>query len=125
MPPFLDARLPLLFADAAAADAVDGLLVEGDGTPRPGLDYFAANNGHAVGCACCAPRNAAGMALSRLLLARARGQGPFFRRVVAVTSSAAGREAVLHAIATDPLASACFKLADPASLGVSPEERGE
>ena len=36
-----------------------------------------------LGCACCAPRNAAGRALASLLQSRARGQTPFFRRVVA------------------------------------------
>ena len=48
-------------------------------------------------------------ALSRLFLARARGEMGFFRGVLAVTVTAAGQEAVLTALADDPLVSAWFK----------------
>ncbi len=116
--------LPLIFASAAEAGPDDALLLEGLGLTQPGRDYFVVTPGHAAGCACCAPRNGAGVALSRLLLARARGQGVFFRRVVAVTRTEAGRAAVLHALQNDPLASACFKLAGTASDGLSPAARG-
>jgi hypothetical protein len=119
----LDA-LPLIFADATEAHLDDALLLEGKGLAQPGRDYFSVTEGHVIGCACCAPRNGAGMALSRLLLARARGQGVFFRRVVAVTKSEAGRAAVLHALANDPLASACFMLAGTAADGLSPAAVG-
>ena len=124
MPAFIDARLPVFFADADQAAPEDGLLLEGEGDPAPGRDYFAVSSAHPVGCACCVARNGAGVALSRLLLARARGKGPFFRRVVAVVQSEAGRDAVMHAIDTDPLASACFVLAGTATNGLSREERG-
>jgi hypothetical protein len=124
LPAFIDARLPVFFADADQAAAEDGVLLEGEGESVPGRDYFEVTEGHPVGCACCAPRNGAGVALSRLLLARARGKGPFFRRVVAVVRSEAGRDAVVHAIDTDPLASACFVLAGPKTDGLSREERG-
>src|SRR5271170_7005638 len=111
---FLDARIPLLFADAADAGPEDAVLREGKGTPAPGRDWFetAAETPHAVGCACCAPRGAAGIALARLLLARGRGLEPFFRRVVVVARSEAGRRAVLAALEVDPLASACFRHED-------------
>ena len=108
---FLDARIPLVFADAAEAGPDDAVLYEGEGAPAPGRDWFetAPETPHAVGCACCAPRGAAGIALARLLLARSRGQGPFFRRVVVEARSEAGRKAVLAALELDPLASACFR----------------
>jgi hypothetical protein len=105
---FIDARIPLVFADEASAGANDAVLLEGEGEPGAGRDYFMPAD-HPVGCACCAPRNGAGMALARLMLARGRGQGVFFRRVVAVTCSEAGRAAVAAALEADPLASACFR----------------
>jgi hypothetical protein len=108
---FLDARIPLVFADAAEAGPEDAVLREGVGTQAPGRDWFetAPETPHAVGCACCTPRGAAGIALARLVLARGRGQGPFFRRVVVAVRSEAGRHAVLAALEVDPLASACFR----------------
>ena len=108
---FVDARIPLVFADAEAAGPGDAVLREGAGTPARGLDWFEAGpeNAHPVGCACCAPRNGAGSALARLLLARGRGDGLFFSRVVVVAHSEAGRGAVLSALASDPLVSACFR----------------
>jgi G3E family GTPase len=110
MAPFIDARLPLLFGAAGDASTDDALLLEGEGEPTPGRDWFtpAPQTAHPVGCVCCTARNAAGLALSRLLLARARGQGPFFRRVIAVTRTPAGRDAVLEALRGDPLASSCL-----------------
>jgi hypothetical protein len=111
----LDARLPLLFGRAENAGPDDALLIEGQGHPAHGRDWFmpAVPTGHPANCACCLPRNAAGIALSRLLLARARGQGLFFRRVIAVTVTPEGQAAVLQALREDPLASACFVLANP------------
>jgi hypothetical protein len=106
---FVDLRIPLVFGAAEAASADDALLLEGDGTAASGRDWFTLSN-HPVGCACCGPRNAAGVALGRLLLARGRGTGLFFRRVVAVTQTDAGRQAIQEALATDPLASTCFRL---------------
>jgi len=101
MAPFIDARLPLVFGEPSEAGALDALLFEGEGDPAPGRDWFlpAPETAHPAGCACCMSRNAAGIALSRLLLARARGHGPF---------TPAGRAAVLDALRTDPLASSCF-----------------
>ncbi len=111
--------IPLIFAPASDAGPDDALLIEGRGMAQPGRDTFTVTATHAIGCACCPPRNGAGMALSRLLLARARGDGVFFKRVVAVTSTKAGRAAVMHALAADPLASACFTLLETAETGLS------
>jgi hypothetical protein len=110
---FVDARIPLVFGGVEDATADDALLLEGDGAAAPGRDWFtsAPSGGHPVGCVCCAPRNAAGLALGRLLLTRGRGTGPFFRRVVVVTRTDAGRQAVSDALAGDPLASVCFRQA--------------
>jgi hypothetical protein len=115
-----DTRLGLLFGTAADAGPQDALLLEGRGADAPGRAWFTVTAPHAPlhtgGCACCAPRNEAGQALARLWLGRARGEGPFFARVVAVTATAAGRDAVVSALAADPLASACFRrLSQPAA----------
>ncbi len=108
---FVDARIPLVFADAAEAGPDDAVLREGEGAAAQGRDWFeaGAETAHPIGCACCAPRNAAGIALARLLLARGRGHGPLFRRVIVVTRTEAGRRAVQAALDGDPLASACFR----------------
>jgi hypothetical protein len=112
---FVDARIPLVFADVAAAGPGDAVLREGAGAPTRGLDWFEVGpeSTHPIGCACCAPRNSAGVALARLLLARGRGDGMFFSRVVVAAHSEAGRRAVLAALATDPLVSACFRSERP------------
>ncbi|MGA9866022.1 MAG: hypothetical protein WBQ75_06230 [Acetobacteraceae bacterium] len=91
------------------------LLLEGDlasptGFPSARFEVGSAF-GHAVGCACCRPRGAAAEALSRLYLARVRGTATPFAEVLVVTASAAGRRAVVDAIANDPLTRARFCLA--------------
>jgi len=98
-----------VFGARAVAGAEDGLLLEGVGADGPGVAWFSVPKAaHVLGCACCPPRNAAGQALGRLFLARARGESVFFRRVVVVVKSEAGRDAVLAALEGDPLASAAF-----------------
>jgi G3E family GTPase len=89
MPIFVDARIPVLFAAAAAAGPDDALLVAGDAPDVLVAADGPGATGHAAGCTCCTPRGAVAAALSRLFLARARGETPFFRRVVV----AAGPEA--------------------------------
>jgi hypothetical protein len=111
-----DARIPLLFAaEAAPADAQ---LLEGRGAAGPNIEWFTVDPaqppspGHAAGCTCCTPRGSAGLALARLALARARGEAPFFHRLIARTTSAEGRAAVLRALSTDPVAAARYRLAE-------------
>jgi hypothetical protein len=108
----LDARIPLVCGQASDALPADALLLEGEGDASPMRDWFLAGGetGHPAKCACCVPRNAAGQALSRLLLARARTHGPRFGRVIAVVRTPAGHDAVLAALQSDPLASSCFAL---------------
>lgn len=98
-------QLPVVFAPPEPGDAE---LREGRGADAPGIAYF--EPGHRAGCACCGGRNGAGLALQRLLHARARAQGPFFQRVAAITRTAAGRAELLRALAEDPLAASCFRL---------------
>ncbi|MDE2573876.1 MAG: hypothetical protein KGL55_01045, partial [Rhodospirillales bacterium] len=62
------------------------------------------------GCACCLPRHGAAAALGALFLARARGEVPFFRRVLAVVRDAA---AVRAALAGDVVTAARFRLDPP------------
>jgi len=96
----LDARVAVAFG--SIADANEGDAVLGNG--------LATMTGHAAGCACCTPRTAAAETLTRLFMQRARGEVPFFRRVL-VVSDAAGNEAVRAALRSDPLVSARFRAA--------------
>ena len=51
-------------------------------------------------------------ALSRLFLARVRGEVAFFRQVIAVPADAAGREAIAAAMRDDPLLAGRYRLAE-------------
>jgi len=105
-----DGRIPVAFGSLESAGPDDALLFEGAIRPWSGaVAQFDLEGGHAAGCACCAPRRGAGVALGWLLHARARAQVPYFRRVVVVARSDAGRASVEAALATDPLASLCFR----------------
>ncbi|MBC7636252.1 MAG: hypothetical protein H7251_11685 [Acetobacteraceae bacterium] len=67
-----------------ADDAVlveDGLLI---GCHRPIGRFTQGATAHVIGCRCCAGRAAPAQALTAMFLARARGEGTFFRRVIAV-----------------------------------------
>jgi hypothetical protein len=107
----LDARIPVIFGIQAAAGPQDALLLEGQGAPTTGRDYFQPEPPatHPANCACCPPRNSAGMALARLMLARGRGTGLFFNRVIAVTTTDQGKAAINTALNDDPIASSFYK----------------
>ena len=98
----LDSRVPLRFAETAAVPDEQAVFQEGE--------HFAAAYPHRAGCACCAARNPAGVALAALLQDRARGRVVFFRGVTAITRTPAGRAMVLEALRSDPVASACYRL---------------
>lgn len=66
---------------------------------------------HAMGCDCCVGRSVVGTALGRLFLARARGETPWFTRVVATCETAGAEVSLRAALAWDPIASARFRLA--------------
>ena len=66
---------------------------------------------HAAGCDCCVARSVAGTALGQLFMARARSETPWFTRVVANCPSAAAEASLRAALASDPVASARFRLA--------------
>jgi hypothetical protein len=103
---FVDARVPVLFADADTVASPDtAWLIEGD-APSIGdvVERFQLTAGHAPGCACCLPRSAAAEAFNRLFLRRAKGEVGFFTRVV-VDATAPGRAAVVAALAGDPFVS--------------------
>lgn len=109
----VDARIPVRLG--ALTDAADGdaLLLEGDGAAPSGLPaaHFSLSvAAHPPGCACCAERSPAAMALDRLFQARAKGEIPFFRRVLAVTGSVEAETALWAALRCDQLASARFRM---------------
>jgi hypothetical protein len=107
----LDARIPLVFGRVEDAGPDDAVLMEGDDPVAVAGAVVriapAAVADHAPGCACCLPRPPVAAALGGLFLARARGEVPFFRRVVAVVADDAPIRA---AIAGDPLVSGRFRL---------------
>ncbi len=132
-----DTRVGVRFGAAEDAGPEDALLIEGDApgpgdAPRDGeaqlvggavveRDAPAARRAvarfalpvriatHPRGCLCCAPRGPAAEALGRLFLARARGELPWFRSVVAVTRSTAGADAVRAALTGDVVTAARFR----------------
>jgi hypothetical protein len=117
----LDARVPVVFGTMAEAGPADAVLLEGDAAPGGrAAACFQARMPHAAGCACCAQRRAAGLALTALLQARARGTVAFFTRVVAIAASEAGREDILAALAQDPVAASCFRLQPAANIADGP-----
>ncbi len=109
-----DPRIPVRFADLAAAGADEAVLIEGSAAVRAGLAVarfqLPAFGAHPAGCACCLPRGPVAEALGRLFLARARGEVGFFRSVVAVAATTAGRRAIDDALAGDPVVTARFRL---------------
>ena len=126
-----DGRIGVRFGAASDAGPEDALLIEdvardageapGDGVAlmggaapaaRPALAQFTAPvriAAHPFGCMCCTQRGPVAEALGRLFLARARGELPWFRSVVAVTCSAAGADAVRAALTADVVTTARFR----------------
>jgi hypothetical protein len=119
MAPWLDARIPVLVgADLMPGDAVGDAaaanvaLVEVGAAPPPSIPHaiFMPDQRHPSGCACCAGRASAALALDRLFLRRARGELPLFRRVLAVVASPAGEASLRAALSDDPIVSVRYRL---------------
>jgi hypothetical protein len=111
----VDDRVPVRFGSADAAGQDEALLVEGDAAvpARHAVARFTPSPGrisHPVGCACCTPRGPVAETLSRLFLARARGEVAFFRSVV-VVATPAGEAVVRAALAEDQVSAGRFRLA--------------
>ena len=112
MNPSTDSRILLIRASATQPTAPsDAILREGRGADAPNQAWFqpVTTQEHGPACVCCAPRNAAGIAIATLLFASARGQAPAFQRLLVITTTQAGAAAVDHALATDPLVKARFR----------------
>ncbi|MBR0651840.1 hypothetical protein GXW78_19375 [Roseomonas terrae] len=117
----IDARIPLTvlpdaeaLAGALAAARPAAVLAEGEppaGTAALVIDSFLPTVNHAVGCACCAGRSGAAIALDRLFQSRVRGRSGWFERVLVVGASPAGRAEVEYALAHDPLTASRFRVA--------------
>jgi hypothetical protein len=119
-----DARIPvaLLFDPsglgvALAAAPPAAIVVEGSlpaPQPGPGVPVVAfepAAARHAFGCACCAGRSPAAVALDRLFQQRVRGHCAWFGRVVALVPGKAGAAMLRTALREDRLTAARFRLA--------------
>lgn len=115
-----DARIPVTIlpgGDALAAWLGAGgpaaLLTDGPAPPAGPVatERFDPRPRHRIGCACCAGRSAAAVALDRLFQARARGRSPWFDRVAVVAAQAAARDQVAAALREDALTLARFRAA--------------
>ncbi|MEO9189749.1 MAG: hypothetical protein ABI224_07060 [Acetobacteraceae bacterium] len=111
----MDSRIPVRFGALDDVPHGAALLLEGDmaAPAGPSTARFEVRGqfGHPIGCACCVPRGPVAEALSRLFLARTRGEAPLFGQVLVVTASSDGRAAVVDAIAGDMLTRARFRMA--------------
>ncbi len=108
-----DQRIELVFGGPVAP--ADAIVLAGNG-PAPqaiAIERFSSTAplGHGVACACCAPRSQASLALTRLFLARARGEVAWFKRVV-VLADPATQAALRAVLADDVLTRARFVLAE-------------
>lgn len=109
----IDGRVPVRFGALSEAGEGDAVLIEGDAAAPAGAAsarFALGPSEHAPDCACCAPRGPASLALNQLFQARARGEVPFFRRVLAVTESADAEMAIWAALRADPLVSGRFRM---------------
>ena len=113
-----DPRIPvtILAADGLAAWLAAGgpaaLVTDGPeaATGFAATERFDARPMHRFGCACCAGRSAAAVALDRLFQARARGRAPWFDRV-AVMAGPAAQADVAAALGGDALTLARYRAA--------------
>ncbi len=117
----LDARIPVLFppdglpsrtSNGAPASVAQATVALAPPSPLPdwavaGVSFEAGVSTHVAGCACCAGRPEAALALDRLFQARARGACAWFDRVVVAPDAA---EEVRAALAMDALTAARFRL---------------
>jgi hypothetical protein len=103
-----DARVPVFAGDPALAGPLDwvqpALPAGATGPSTPGA------TGHAPGCTCCRPRAPLAGALARLFFARARGEIPFFTRVIVPCEPHEDAE-LTAALAADPVTAARFRFA--------------
>ena len=114
-----DSRIPLTLLkgpEALAAWIAEGrpAALVAESPPPPGLglptERFDPARGHRSGCACCAGRSPAAVALDRLFQARIRGSCPWFDRVGALVGTPAARMQLRAALSDDPLTAARFRL---------------
>jgi hypothetical protein len=108
----VDTRVPIQLGSLSALQEGDAVLLEGGSPAPPGIAagrFVAAVPAHGPGCACCAPRSPAATALADLFQRRAKGEAPFFRRVLAVIATQEGEASLRQALVDDPLAAARFR----------------
>jgi len=94
----IDARIPVAFGPASAARPQDAVLVP----PGSGPDHMA-------GCACCLARTPTAEALGHLFQQRARGEVPWFTRIL-IVADPDEEAAVMLAVLQDPVVSARFRV---------------
>ena len=108
---YIDARLPVRFGLMDSRAPGEALLLDCDIAAEEPLARFTTGpTQHAIDCACCVPRSGAATALAMLFRARAIGQGPPFRGVLAVVDHD-GEAAVRAALEQDPMVAGRYRLA--------------
>lgn len=116
MPP--DPRIPVtILPDAGALAAWLGAggpaaLLTDAPAPNPGFvatERFDPRAAHRFGCACCAGRSAAAVALDRLFQGRARNRTAWFDRVAVLAAAPASRREVSAALTGDALTLARYR----------------
>lgn len=118
-----DSRIPLTLlkgSEALAAWLAEGrpaaLVADSPPPAELGLptERFDPGQGHRIGCACCAGRSPAAIALDRLFQARIRGTCAWFDRVGVLVATPTARMQVRSALSDDPVTAARFRLEAPA-----------
>ncbi|HEX3349007.1 MAG TPA: hypothetical protein VHS58_13000 [Acetobacteraceae bacterium] len=109
---WIDARIPVVFGALDEVRAVDAVIVEGDAIPAGmfGLSFQPGPGVPSAGCPCCASRGPLATVVGNMFAARARGEAPFFERVVAVLATPAGRQTIRAVLTADPVCAARFRL---------------
>lgn len=106
----LDARIPLLIVESAAALRA-ALATD---LAAMALEGFDASLPHAPACVCCAGRSPAALALDAMFQGRVRGTLPWFARIIALAETPEARAAVQTALREDALTVARFRAAPSA-----------
>ena len=111
----MDTRIAVLFAAASAAIPPETAVLTDSHVPMPGavavVRLATAAPTVFAACTCCAPRDQAARLLHQLFMARARGEVPFFRQVVAIVADPA---ALRMAVQRDVLVQARYRVTDRA-----------
>lgn len=118
-----DIRIPVRFGPLASLRPEEAVLAPSaipmSAMPGHAVQTYEAPSAppgsHPVACACCVPRGPIASAMTRLFLARMRGEAPFFTAVLAADAYPGAEAAIREAIRRDPLVGSRFRAAPGAA----------